>query len=66
VGISYKKDNCESNPFMIIFDAPLTAFDLSLIEFPNEIRHEIMNCLDLVVSEYYFDAIKVAQYLFYK
>jgi len=66
VGISYRKDNCERNPFMIIFDAPLSAYELCLIEFPNKIRHEIMNSLDLVISEYYFDEIKVKQYSCYE
>jgi len=51
---------------MITFEAPLTAYDLYLIEFPSEIRNEIMNGLDLVLSEHYFEDIKVKEYTCYK
>ncbi len=66
VGISYKKANCERNPFAVLFEAPLTASELYLVDIPYEIRREIMNGLDLVLSEYYFDEIKVQRYAFYK
>ena len=66
VGISYKKANCQRNPFTVLFESPLSAFELYLIEIPNEIRCEIMNSLDLVLSEYYFDEIKSERYAFYK
>ena len=66
VGISYKKANCKRNPFTVLFESPLSAFELYLIEIPNEIRCEIMNSLDLVLSEYYFDEIKLDRYAFYK
>lgn len=51
---------------MVIFEAPLSAYDLYLIGFPNEIRNEIMNGLDFVVSEHYFEEIKVTEYSCYK
>ncbi len=66
VGISYKKANCQRNPLTVLFEAPLSAFELYLIEIPNEIRNEILNSLDLVLSEYYFDEIKLEKYTFYK
>ncbi|MFQ5969820.1 MAG: hypothetical protein ACE5J2_04940 [Nitrososphaerales archaeon] len=60
--VRYKKGNCEKNPFKVTFEAPLSAYDLYLIEFPNEIREEIMNGLDFVLLEHYFEAIKVKEY----
>jgi len=65
VGISYKKANCQRNPLTVLFEAPLSAFELYLIEIPNDIRREIMNSLDLVLSEYYFDEMKLEKYTFY-
>lgn len=60
--IRYNKDNCKKNPFMVRFEAPLSGHELYLIELPNQIRYEIMNSMDLVISEYYFEKIKVHQY----
>lgn len=47
---------------MVRFEAPLSGHELYLIELPNQIRYEIMNSMDLVISEYYFEKIKVHQY----
>lgn len=66
VEIRYTKGNCEKNPFIVTFEAPLSAYELHLIEFPNEIRNEIMKGLDFVVSEHYFNEIRVTQYSCYK
>ncbi len=66
VGICYKKANCQRNPLTVLFESPLSAFELYLIEIPNEIRYEIISSLDLVLSEYYFDEIKSERYGFYK
>lgn len=66
VEIKYKRGNCEKNPFIITLESPLSAHDLYLIEFPNEIREEIMKYLDVVVSEFYFDELRLKNYLCYK
>ncbi|MFQ5969218.1 MAG: hypothetical protein ACE5J2_01800 [Nitrososphaerales archaeon] len=63
--ITYNKDNCGKSPFMLRFELPLSAHELYLIELPNKIRYEIMNSLDLVISEYYFDKIKAQGYSCY-
>ena len=62
VQIQYAKGNCEKNPFMVTFEAPLSGRELHLVEFPNEIRDEIINGLDLVMSEHYFEEIRVETY----
>jgi hypothetical protein len=58
VQIKYAKGNCEKNPFVVTFEAPLSGFDLHLVEFPTEIREDIINGLELVISEHYFGEIR--------
>jgi len=65
IEIRYNKGKCEKNPFIVTFEAPLSAHDLYLVELPNEISNEIMNGLDLVLSEFYFDEIAVKKYQCY-
>lgn len=66
VEIKYTRGNCQRNPFIVTLEPPLSATDLYLIEFPNEVRDEIMKSLDFVVSEFYFDEIKLENYSCYK
>ena len=62
VEMRYNRGNCEKNPFILTLETPLSAYDLYLIDFPSEIRDEIMKSPDFVVSELYFDDIKLKNY----